>query len=537
MHIQARAGRHFSDVAQLDQAAQLVLVDRDAVTLQFAHQPAAGAVALQRADQRVDVGAVAGAGVAHQYRGGVLVVDQPEGVGGIPEPQWQSQGFRINLQPEHASDALGVQRRCVVVQPLEIALEQWQSERLVRVVVPDLLAGVAGLAEQARRGGGGRHKDVDLPVLRHSALAIAAACCLRDGVQARHGAVDHGKVQVHAGLDQLRADDAHGQRGVAFSQCGAAIHQARFDRRDHVAAVLGAHQGRQVPATVRAALLHQAVQLAGIGAAADDGQHRIVLRDFVGQFGPGAGLLEVGRQMHLHTVQRGVQLRHVVDDFGDAAGRKAAPQALARVSTDAGVQHRLGGGTQQQRHAVVLYQQAQHVHDGLQKLDRQQLCLVQHDHAVGQVVQLAATRGLAGEQTFEELDVGGDDQRRVPVLAGQPRRGGFALGLALGVAVVLDHRAVAQCGEDLAKYFGGLLDDAGVGNGVDHPAFAMGVGMVKCKGQAGEGFAAARGHGQAEDAAGSAGLGLALGENRSPQMVDWCRRRVRRQTDQVLVQG
>ena len=98
------------------------------------------------------------------------------------------------------------------------------------------------------------------------------------------------------------------------------------------------------------------------------------------------------------------------------------------------------------------------------------MSLVEHDDAADQVVQLAAARGASGKQALEELDIGGDDDRRVPVLAGETRAGGFLPIVEFGVAVVFDDVLVTEHG---AEDVGRLFDDRGIGNGVDDPALVV----------------------------------------------------------------
>ena len=166
------------------------------------------------------------------------------------------------------------------------------------------------------------------------------------------------------------------------------------------------------------------------------------------------------------------------------------------------------------------HQQVQHVQNGLQKRRGQLLRLVQHDDAAHQVVQLAAARGFGGKERFEQLHVGGDDQRCVPVLAGQAAAGGFVFVGCVGLAVVFDQHLVAQGLEHVAEHVRSLLDDAGVGDGVDDAALAVGLCVLQSKGQAGEGFTPARGHREREEAWGQRCLGAALAQDVGAQRVD-----------------
>jgi len=110
----------------------------------------------------------------------------------------------------------------------------------------------------------------------------------------------------------------------------------------------------------------------------------------------------------------------------------------------------------------VAGKQVQDAQDRLQELRRQQLCFIQHDDAIDDIVQLAAARSTGREQGFEELHAGGNDNGRVPVLARQAAAKVLTTGVGLGVAVVLDDRLA----KNASKHLGGLFDDAGIGNDI-----------------------------------------------------------------------
>ena len=122
------------------------------------------------------------------------------------------------------------------------------------------------------------------------------------------------------------------------------------------------------------------------------------------------------------------------------------------------------------------------------------LRLVQHDDAAHNVVQLAAARGFGGKQGLEQLHVGGDNQRCIPVFAGQSAAGRLVPVSRIGLAVMLDQDLIPQRFEYVAKHVGGLFNDAGVGDGVDHATVTVGLRVIQGKCQAGQGLATARGH-------------------------------------------
>ena len=468
---------------------------------------------------------------AHEDGGGVLVVDQAELVGGAAEVHGQRAGAAVDFQPEQFRDAVAVQFGAAV-EAGEVARHPLQCEWVVvagRIQpVPDQRAGLSGLSQQSGRRGLGRHEDMNLASVQ-SALAVAASGGLRDRIQPGQRSVDHREIQVDAGLHELGRDHPHGCRRLAAGQGLSAGGQGGLDVGDDFAAVLRAHQRREVPQAGPAGgqLAGEAlVEFAGIGTAADDGQHRVVAGEGLGGDFPGLRLRQLGRQAHPHALQGVVQGGFVVDDGGDLTGCVAAQPAPAEVALLG--ERRLGGGAEHDGGAVVAHQQAQHVHHRLQEVHRQQLRLVDDDDAAAQGVQLAAARSLAGEQALEELHAGGHHHGRVPVLAGQAGTGGFGCLTQLGgVAVVLQHDALghvrAQRREDLAVDLGGLLDDAGVGNHHHHPAQAVLLRMGERKGEAGQRLAAAGGHGQGVGAGGTGGLGAAGGEHLGAAAVDGAR--------------
>lgn len=70
------------------------------------------------------------------------------------------------------------------------------------------------------------------------AFPVAASGCLCDGVKARQGAENHGKINVHTCFNQLGGNQPD----------GALISQATFDEIEDGAPVGGTHQGGQMEA-------------------------------------------------------------------------------------------------------------------------------------------------------------------------------------------------------------------------------------------------------------------------------------------------
>ena len=130
-------------------------------------------------------------------------------------------------------------------------------------------------------------------------------------------------------------------------------------------------------------------------------------------------------------------------------------------------------------------------------LGRQKLRLIQNHHAVGDVVQLATARWSGGVKRFKELDVGSDDDGRIPVLTGNTAFGGFVFRFE--IAVMLDDRRRVDAVEHAAKYVGRLLNDAGVGYDIDDSPLTITFGVMQGKTERGQRFSAAGGHREREE--------------------------------------
>ena len=81
-----------------------------------------------------------------------------------------------------------------------------------------------------------------------------------------------------------------------------------------------------------------------------------------------------------------------------------------------------------------------------------------------------------------------------PVFTGQARSVVFPLGIRFGVAVMFDHRLA----ENAAEGVSGLLNNAGVGDDVNHPTLAVNARMFQSEGHARKRFAATGGNREGE---------------------------------------
>ena len=77
---------------------------------------------------------------------------------------------------------------------------------------------------------------------RQLAFAVASPRRLGNAVQPRHRPINARKIQIHAGFNQLRADQPQGLvQAACVIQC-----QISANQRNHFAAVRGAHIGGQM---------------------------------------------------------------------------------------------------------------------------------------------------------------------------------------------------------------------------------------------------------------------------------------------------
>nr|WP_284540040.1 hypothetical protein [Pleomorphomonas sp. T1.2MG-36] len=170
--------------------------------------------------------------------------------------------------------------------------------------------------------------------------------------------------------------------------------------------------------------------------------------------------------------------------------------------------------------AVVVGQFLDGPHDRDQERSRQRLRLVEHDHRTGDVVQFATARRSVREQALEQLHVGGDDDRRVPVLARKLQLvsvGAAFLPFLVERRMVFENSVVA---EHLAEDVGRLVDHRREGDGVDDSVEPVGTGMLQREGERGQRLAAAGRHRQGEQALRVTGAGTDMGENVGPQPID-----------------
>ena len=331
-------------------------------------------------------------------------------------------------------------------------------------------------------------------------LAVAASGGLGDLVQPRLGPPDARKVQIDSGLDEGCRDQA-----ARFF-----VVQPRTHIGEDAPPVRCILARRQVDRSVQPSVAHRAEQRQRMRPAVDDHQTLRGLAQRLDQ----RRVLHRPRKVQGGAPQGGEQARWIGRQF--AVGRERETVRKARLAVRPLLPQRwLGRGAEHDADTIVARQLLQHGDARTKQRPGNGLRLVQHQHAAGEVVQFAASRGACGEQALEQLDVGGDDHRRRPILRRETqlvRSGAEFLSLvALGLirrpvqfkgGVVLQHDAIAK---DLAKRRRRLIDDRRERNGVDDAPQPVALRMLQREPERGERLAAAGRDGQREDAGRSSG--------------------------------
>lgn len=149
------------------------------------------------------------------------------------------------------------------------------------------------------------------------------------------------------------------------------------------------------------------------------------------------------------------------------------------------------------------------------------MCFIEDNDAAGDVVELAAGGGAAGEERLKELNVGGNDKGGVPVFSGEAGPGGYSFRIVRIEVTMMFKYGVSA--ESLAEDISVLLDNGGVGDDVDDALQVVVEGMGEGERERGEGFAAARGDGEGEEAGRMGGSFSAAGLDVGTELVEWGR--------------
>ena len=189
-------------VAVIEQLPPLKFVERHRISLQPAQQFPVRAIALESLQQ------LRSFPPAHEDRALAPVGDQAELFRRGAELDLSV--HRVACQERH--HAVLVVVADVVVKEIEEAAAMRRAQRIVGVrdgarhsggAGPP--RGIFGHAQQPVGRGAGRVED-DHPPPVQFAFAVAAPRRLGDRVKSGHGAIDHGKIEIDAGFDQLGAD-------------------------------------------------------------------------------------------------------------------------------------------------------------------------------------------------------------------------------------------------------------------------------------------------------------------------------------------
>ena len=387
----------------------------------------------------------------------------------------------------------------VSVQPGEVAGDEGRIVEInllpLRLHLPVQVNGPAQGGQVQAAGGTaflGREDDDLAFVPCASPLAVAAPGGLYDPVQRPDSAEDAREVQVNPAFDEARTD----------KECRQGAFEPFAYLGQHGPAMVAAHQRGEVENIPITSVRVQNVQdLAGLAAGIQDAQARRSLSHFRSHPLP----IPLVRLDAVADAPEKAEVPVPVGLRNDRLHRREAIQERRHLAR----QSRLGRGTEHDRDAEVGCQRLQSVYQRRQQVGRQGLHLVQHDHGLCQPVQLPAGTGAIGEEAFKELYSRGHDQRRIPVLRREPPP---QLGLVAPVGFLsfsferlrLDGGMVFQDGarrvaEQVTEDLGGLIHDAGVGDGVDDAPQAVLCGVFQREGQPGACFAAPGWDGQVED--------------------------------------
>jgi hypothetical protein len=313
-------------------------------------------------------------------------------------------------------------------------------------------------------------------------VAVTAAGGLCKGVESAFGAIDDGKADIDTGFDQLGGDE--NDRLALFAKPFG----PGKDEHD----VPRAHAGREVEGVgVGTELLVE--RLGGLGGI-DDEETAVapVLEDvrdelFVGE------RAQVFASDSFEGFEEGVSL---TDDLGDFGGRDTDLKLLTPFEC------RLGGGAEDGGGVEVVDEAAEGTEDGVEQVGRESLDFVEDDDASCDAVELSAGAGAMGEEGFEEPDVGGDDERGVPVFGAEAIRFGFAGGVEFRV-VFEDNIAPEfsrEGSKNLTEDVGVLLDNTCERDDEDDAPMAILQGMAEGEEERREGLAATGGNGKGEKA-------------------------------------
>lgn len=247
------------------------------------------------------------------------------------------------------------------------------------------------------------------------AVTVAASCGLSEGVETTLGAIDDGKADIDPGFDELG-----GHEDDCFSLFPQALGLGK-DEHD----VARAHPGGEMEGVgVRAELFVEGLRGLG-GVENEEAAFGRMVAKVVDE-----GLVIKGTEVVTLDAFEGLEESGLVlDDGGDFLRGNADFEVVACFEGWLGCGAENGGGVE------VVDEAAEGAKDGMQEGGRKGLDFIENDDAAGDAMEFAAAAGAVGVERFEELNVGGDDEGRVPVLCGQAVFGGFLVRLEFGVVL------------------------------------------------------------------------------------------------------
>lgn len=274
------------------------------------------------------------------------------------------------------------------------------------------------------------------------AVAIAAPGSLGKGIETAFGAINDGETDVHTSFDQLGGDKDDGQ----------AIFPKTFGAGEDQHDVPRAHPGREMEC-VCVEIEFFVKSLGGFGGIEDEeaaggGMFKNVSDEMI--------VVDGTEIFAFDAIKDDKKSGLVTDNRGDFFGWDANGEVGAAFERG------LGGGAKDSGGVQVVDETAESTEDGMEEPGGQGLNFIEDDDTASDAMELSAGTGTIGVKRLEKLDVGGDDERSVPVFCREAVAFGLVLGVEFGVVFEDDVATKLFCerGEDITKNVGVLFDDA-----------------------------------------------------------------------------
>ena len=186
----------------------------------------------------------------------------------------------------------------------------------------------------------------------------------------------------------------------------------------------------------------------------------------------------------------------ILDDGSDFLWRDSDVEIAPAVESGLGGSAENGGGVK------VVNKATESAQDGMKERGGESLNFVENDDRAGDVVELATGTGTIRVERFEELDVGRDGEWSIPIFRGEAVLFGFVFWIELGMVFEDDFSLefFGKAGKNGAKNIRVLCDDTGERDDEDDTVVAVFQSVAEGKEKRGEGFPAAGGNGEGEEA-------------------------------------